>query len=209
MIRAVVFDFGNVLCFPPADEKVQEASRFCGMDVPQFLQAFWNERLDYDAGLLEPERYWAGVIGPEFAAKHLSELIRIEIGFWNQYDERPFRWIASLRAAGIRIGILSNLPRAIGEALRADTFLGKLLLPLDHFDHVTMSNKLRCVKPQAEIYRYSCEGLGVAPGEVMFLDDKLPNVEGAIEIGMRAELYTTWEEFLDRRIPFLYGLPKA
>ena len=207
MIRAVVFDFGNVLCFPPADEKVEQAARFCGMEVPQFLDAFWKERLDYDAGLLEPERYWAGVIGPEFAAKHLSELIRIEVGFWNQFDERPFRWIALLRAAGIRIGMLSNLPRDIGEALRADTFLGKPFL--DHFDHVTMSNRLRCVKPQAEIYHHSCAGLGVSPEEALFIDDKLPNVDGAIQAGMRAELYTTWEEFLDCRIPSLYDLPGA
>ena len=46
----------------------------------------------------------------------------------------------------IRTGILSNLPRPLGERLReADGFL-------EHFDHVTFSYELALVKPQREIY---------------------------------------------------------
>jgi len=206
VIRAVVFDFGNVLCFPPSDAKVEAAAHFCGQSVFEFLEAFWKQRLDYDAGLMEPEAYWATVTGSEFAVQNLQQLIQHEIDFWNSYDVRVFDWIDKLKQAGIRIGMLSNLPRAVGEALRAESLLGKRFV--DHFDHVTMSWELKVVKPQPAIYHHSFEGLGVAPAESLFIDDKMPNVQGAMETGMRAELYTTWEEFLDRRIPALYGLPK-
>jgi putative hydrolase of the HAD superfamily len=205
--RAVIFDFGNVLCFPPSPDKVARAAAFCSLNEHDFWEAFWRERLDYDAGRLEPLRYWSGVVGQDFAAANLDELIRHEVEFWNHYDERPFHWIAKLRAAGIRVAMLSNLPRVLAEALRHEQYLGKPFY--SHFDHLTLSYELLTVKPQAPIYRHAFEGLGIAPEEALFLDDKLPNVHGAIETGLKAELYTTWEDFVGRGVPGLYGLPTA
>lgn len=207
MIRAVIFDFGNVLCFPPAPEKVEQAARFCGKTKDEFWDAFWQERLEYDSGKIEPARYWAGITGAEFAAANLEELIRHEVEFWNDYDPRPFHWIERLRAAGLRIGILSNLPRVLGEALRREWFLDRPFL--DHFDHVTFSYEVVSVKPQAAIYRHAFEGLGVTPREALFLDDKLPNVHGAIEVGLQAEHFADWSDFTGRGVPSLYGLPDA
>jgi putative hydrolase of the HAD superfamily len=204
LIRAVIFDFGNVLCFPPAAEKIAQAAQFCRLSEHDFLEAFWKERLAYDAGKLSPLEYWSTVVDPAFAEQHLAKLIDIEIDFWTHYDERPFHWIDQLRASGIRVGILSNLPRVLGEDLRKKHFLVKRFI--DHFDHVTFSYELLSVKPQSLIYRHSFEGLRVAPEEALFLDDKLPNVHGAIEVGLRAELFTTWEDFLARDVPSLYGL---
>jgi putative hydrolase of the HAD superfamily len=204
LIRAVIFDFGNVLCFPPAPEKIAQAANFCGFSEHAFLEAFWKERLDYDAGKLTPLEYWTTVTNAAFAEQYLPELIAIEVDFWTSYDERPFRWIDQLRASGIKVGILSNLPRVLGEDLRKKHFLVKCFV--DHFDHVTFSYELLLVKPQAGIYHHAIEGLGVAPEEALFLDDKFPNVQGAIDVGLRAELFTSWEDFLDRDVPSLYGL---
>lgn len=199
MIRALIFDFGNVLCFPPSPEKIASAASYCGLPEHAFLEAFWKERLEYDAGRLTPLEYWTSVTNSTFAREHLARLIEIEVDFWTHYDDRPLGWIAALRAAGIRVGILSNLPRVLGEDLRGKNYVR-------HFDHVTFSYELLTVKPQAAIYRHAIEGLGVAPHEALFLDDKLPNVHGAIEVGLRAELFTTWEDFLERGMPGLYGL---
>jgi putative hydrolase of the HAD superfamily len=206
-IQAVIFDFGNVLCFPPGDGLVEHAAHFCGMTAFEFLEKFWTQRLDYDAGLLEPLDYWTSVTGEAFASQNLTELIRLEVEFWNNYDERPFQWIAQLRAAGIKVGMLSNLPRVLGEALRGEVFMHRPFY--HHFDHLTLSYDLKCVKPQARIYRHSFEGLGVDPANALFIDDKLPNVEGAIETGLRAEVFTSWEAFLVQRVPACYGLPDA
>lgn len=206
-IQAVIFDFGNVLCFPPGDGKVERAAHFCGMTAFEFLEKFWNQRLDYDAGMLEPLDYWTTVTGERFAAENLTELIRIEVEFWNSYDERPFGWMSQLRDAGIRVGMLSNLPLVLGEALRGEVFLGRPFY--DHFDHLTLSYELKCVKPQARIYEHAFQGLGIDPANALFLDDKLPNVEGAIEAGLEAEVFTSWEAFLAQRVPAKYGLPDA
>lgn len=199
MIRAVIFDFGNVLCFPPSPQKIAQAGEFCGMSEPAFLEAFWKERLKYDAGRLTPLEYWTTVTNAAFAQANLARLIEIEVAFWTDYDDRPLRWIAALRAAGVRVGMLSNLPQVLAEDLRTKDYFR-------HFDHVTLSYERLTVKPQAAIYRHAVDGVGVAAEEVLFLDDKLPNVHGAIDAGLRAELFTTWEEFLERDVPGLYGL---
>jgi putative hydrolase of the HAD superfamily len=127
-------------------------------------------------------------------------MIEFEIEFWSRYDDRVFAWINQLRAAAIRTGILSNLPRPLGERLRdTEGFL-------DHFDHVTFSYELAMVKPQRAIYEHAIRGADVAPEESLFLDDRPENVEGAVQAGMQAELFTTWEDFVIE-MPARYGLP--
>lgn len=202
-IRSVVFDFGNVICFPPAREKIERAAAECGLPVDEFLRAIWKDRLPYDGGLT-PQEYWRGVAAhasTEFDDSLIERMVGHEIGFWNTFDARVLQWIRTLREAGFTIGILSNLPHPIAASLRDTPGF------LEHFDHITFSCDLRLFKPQAGIYEHSFQGLGVAPEETLFIDDKIENVEGARAAGMRAELFTTWEEFV-RDVPGRYSLPK-
>jgi putative hydrolase of the HAD superfamily len=195
--RAVIFDFGGVLCFHPDEPRWRRAAETAGLPLSDFMSAFWANRIRYDAGLCEPADYWRGVIGPAFQESRLPELVRSEVELWNRYDQRIFDWIGQLRTAGLRTAILSNLPRVLGEELRRTPGF------LDHFDHVTFSYELCKVKPQPEIYLDATGGLGVEPSQTLFLDDKAENVEGARAVGLQAVLYSTWENFSATG----YGLP--
>ncbi|MGH9646589.1 MAG: HAD family hydrolase, partial [Bryobacteraceae bacterium] len=183
----------GVLCFPPDDVRWRRAAETAGLPVADFMNAFWAHRIRYDAGLCQPEEYWQTVArsaGTRFDESKIPALIRVEIELWNNYDSRLFQWMTQLRAAGYRTAILSNLPRPLGEELRATPGF------LDHFDHVTFSYELRKVKPQPEIYLDAIQGLGVEPSRALFLDDRPDNVEGAQAVGMKALHYSTWEDFV-------------
>ena len=52
------------------------------------------------------------------------------------------------------------------------------------------------MKPDTRIYQLAAERLGVAPEEALFVDDYLPNVEGACDAGMHALHHTTREATL-------------
>ncbi len=201
-IRAVIFDFGGVLCFHPTREMIAAAAARCGIEYDHFLKSMWKDRLAYDGGT-DPLEYWHGVArhaGTMFDDALIARMIEHEIEFWSVYDTRVLAWVDALRASGIRTGILSNLPRPLGENLRrVEGFLA-------HFDHVTFSYELGCVKPQREIYEDSVRGAGVAAGECLFLDDRPENIEGARVAGLHAELFTTWEDFVDA-MPAKYALP--
>jgi putative hydrolase of the HAD superfamily len=200
-VRAVIFDFGGVLCFHPDEARWRRAAETAGLPVSEFMSAFWAHRIPYDAGVVEPADYWRRVLGPSFQESSLAELVRREIELWNQYDPRVLAWAGQLRGAGYRTAILSNLPRPLGEELRATPGF------LDPFDHHTFSYELRKVKPQPEIYLDAIRGVGVEPSEALFLDDRPDNVEGAIAVGMPALLYSTWEDFVAGGRAH-YGLPE-
>jgi putative hydrolase of the HAD superfamily len=201
-IRSVVFDFGNVICFPPAPEKIERAAAEAELPVDEFLAAMWKDRLPYDGGI-SPQEYWKGVAAhasTKFDDLLISRMVEHEIGFWNTFDARVLDWILTLRRNGLTIGILSNLPHPIASSLRSTPGF------MEHFDHVTFSCDLRLFKPQSAIYEHSFRGLGVAPEETLFIDDKIENVEAARAAGMNAELFTTWEEFV-KVVPARYELP--
>lgn len=190
-LRAVILDYGGVICFHPTEQQIADAAELCGLTSPEFLNAFWKHRLSYDAGL-DPQQYWQGVAaeaGRTFNDALIQEMIRREIDFWSRLDQRVLDWTRTLRAQGIRIGILSNLPRPLGTRLRGDREF------MSHFDHATLSFELGMVKPQREIYEDAVRGLNVAPHEAFFLDDRKENVEGALTAGLDAELYTSWQDF--------------
>jgi putative hydrolase of the HAD superfamily len=191
-IRAVIFDFGGVICFPPQAAQWREAASFCGADPAALEAAFWKDRDGYDAGE-DPRAYWKNIgagLGLTFDDATIDGMIQREIAFWSRFDDRVLAWIGDLRTAGLRTGILSNLPRPLGETLRSlPGFLG-------HFDEVTFSYELGVVKPHAAIYQSAVRGLGIEPDEALFLDDRPANVEGARAMGLRAEIFNTWEDFL-------------
>lgn len=82
--------------------------------------------------------------------------------------------VGKARAAGIRTALLSNsfgmeYPREDWDRL---------------FDVTVISGEVRLRKPDAAIYRMTCDQLGVEPGEAVFVDDMSPNVDAAEALGM-------------------------
>jgi putative hydrolase of the HAD superfamily len=191
-----------VVCFHPTEQQIAAASAVCGLDPADFVRAFWKNRIVYDAGQ-DAQLYWRDVaasVGRVFDDALIAKMIEREIDFWSKYDERVLAWTGKLREHGFRTGILSNLPRPLGTRLRETEGF------LEHFDHVTFSCELGVVKPRREIYEDSTRGLGIEPGEALFLDDRPENVEGALAAGLQAELFVNWESFAAGQLG-KYALP--
>jgi putative hydrolase of the HAD superfamily len=89
------------------------------------------------------------------------------------------RTIRRVKAAGRRVGILSN---------ELELFYGRDTLErldiLKEIDSVVDATHTHILKPDPRAYALGCEALGISPGEIVFVDDQLRNVEGA----RRAEL---------------------
>lgn len=78
----------------------------------------------------------------------------------------------------------------------ADTFAAtRPRLPvLDLMGHITVSGEEGLVKPDPRIFDLVCQRGGFAPGEGVFVDDSLKNVEGARAFGLRAIHHRTPDE---------------
>ena len=59
------------------------------------------------------------------------------------------------------------------------------------FDHVFNSSAIGHVKPHPEIYYAALDLLGIKANEVLFIDDRVENVNAAAETGMTGHHFTT------------------
>jgi putative hydrolase of the HAD superfamily len=192
-INAVLFDFGMVLTTPPDPASWERLKAVFSADEASFHKAYWKHRDDYDRGTLKSHSYWLEVandlhkpLGPEA----LRELIAADIALWTQPNQVMIDWAANLQRAGIKTGILSNMPDAMEVGIR-DTFAW-----IENFDHHTWSHRLLLAKPEAAIYRHAAEGLALPPAEILFIDDREENIEAAVAVGMQAIQYTNHDTFV-------------
>ncbi len=187
--RFVIFDYGGVLVGqqPNSDKARMAALLHTQADV--FEELYWARRLEYDQGALTAADYWHDIArntGAAIEIRIVEQLVAIDTAGWMHFDEVMWQWLDDLRAAGKRLAMLSNMPRDLGEALKART------RRLEVFNQVTLSYELKSVKPDAAIYQHCLSGLGAASKDALFFDDKIENVRGAESLGIRAE------QFFDR-----------
>jgi putative hydrolase of the HAD superfamily len=92
-----------------------------------------------------------------------------------------------IKAAGFKVGILSNMPR---EFLT----LARERFPLFGLpDAGIFSCEVGAIKPEEAIYEALFAALGCAPNEIIFVDDLRPNIEAARVLGMNAFLWKSAE----------------
>lgn len=88
--------------------------------------------------------------------------------------------VHDLRAAGVRLGVLTNNIREFRPMWRS-------MLDFDElFDDVVDSHEVGLRKPNPAIYRLALERLGAQADRTAFLDDVASNVDAALSVGMRA-----------------------
>lgn len=182
-IRAVIFDFGNVLRPAPKPEDFGKLHQLSGIEGPRFLDYFWRRRLEYDSGAFDGAHYWRQIAkdaGTAFSGEQIAGLIAADTEIWQHLDASLLSWAQALRKAGVKVAVLSNMPRDIGERLKKDLSLPK------QFDSLVLSGELRVLKPAPEIYNICLNDLRVKPEEALFIDDREENVDGARAVGIRA-----------------------
>ncbi len=93
------------------------------------------------------------------------------------------RLLLALKARGVPVFALSN----IGEA----TFqIAAARYPvLGRFDRTYVSGRLRLIKPDPRIYAAVETDSGLAPGALLFTDDRADNIDSAAARGWRTHLF--------------------
>jgi len=185
-IRAVIFDYGEVLCQIAPREEFAPMARILNITPDRLVERYMQNRLDYDRGDLTAEEYWTGFgreNGVELTSAQVEELDRRDCGLWWNLDPQLLNWTTRLRANGIKAGVISNMFIGLAKQIR------KSAPWLDCFDDYTFSAEIRLTKPDPGIYLHSLKQLGVAPHEALFLDDREANIRGAQAVGMEGLVY--------------------
>ncbi|MHB8655314.1 MAG: HAD family hydrolase [Terriglobia bacterium] len=182
-IRAVIFDYGNVLCPMPSPLAFEEMAGLAEIPSPAFLVSLWRHRLDYDRDTLDSPAYWREIArdnGKRFTDVQIQKLIETDLALWIHPNPSMLAWVRALRKSGMKTAILSNMPREFSRYLRSNADW------LNDFDHKVFSGEMGVVKPDARIYHACIDGLDVAPQETLFIDDVAANVSAAEALGINA-----------------------
>ncbi len=184
--RVVVFDYGEVISREPTEADRELLVARAGVAAEPFWAAYWAHREPLDQGTASIAEYWAAVardLGVEWSAVDVHELWAIDHRGWLSVDPGTLRVLHALADGGTRLALLSNAGADFSGWLRSGSFA-----PL--FERVFVSGELGLVKPHAAIYEHVIDELGIAPSELLFVDNKSENVEGARAVGGDGHVFT-------------------
>lgn len=197
MITTIFFDAGDTLLYVANrwEDRAADAARSLGISAtPEDLGRArdaareWSRSLPWPyAGTTDQElAYWQRYyevllsdLGVEDPKGRLRDAFHQQV-WWVPHtqlfaDVGPT--LTSLRALGVRLGVISNAYASMQEALDH-------LDLTRYFDTITISDAVGITKPDPAIYQHALETAGVAAGEAAFVDDLVENVETADRLGM-------------------------
>ena len=190
-VKAVIFDYGDVLCTRPTPAEIEASARILDVPVDQF-NALWGRHRDrFDRGDLSSDAYWsqfAQDAGKSLTASQLRELAQKDVAMWSSVNPAMIGWLEELSKAGMKTAVLSNMHADMAEYARQN------FRWLSGLTFVTLSAEVRLIKPAREIYEHTLKGLKVTPQEALFIDDREVNVKGAREMGLHAVVFKSIEQ---------------
>ena len=199
LVQAVIFDFGGVLMRTgdPAGRREWEAR--LGLSAGMLEHAIHGSDLwvKTQSGLVSPNDYWAQTAATLGAAESDIPLLRHDYFRDDHLDPGLMSFIATLRQAGYKVGLLSN------DALTLETKLRDELAIYDAFDAVVISAQIGVMKPDERAYLAMTQALGVTPTEAVFIDDNAANIDGASRAGLWAIRYEAGMDVQAALAPYL------
>ena len=187
-LKAVIFDYGQVLCLAPTPEEIEGSAQVLDIS-PEAFSALWSRNRDeYDRGDLSAETYWrkfAEAAGKSIDAGKLRELAQRDVAMWSRTSPGMLGWLESLSESGMKTAILSNMHADMVQYARQN------FAWLDRVNWTTFSAEVRSIKPQPAIYEHCLQGLGVSPSESLFIDDREVNLAAARAMGMHGIQFTS------------------
>lgn len=186
-IDCVIFDFGEVII---------------ELDYPKVIEGFSkvarkNEEEIHEMVVTAPilQDFEVSKISPPEFRRQINELLGTSLvdtefdQIWNSMLKHlPKERMDLLLEVGKRFDtyVLSNSnvihEEAFNHMIKEKT--GKQSLH-DFVKKCYFSQDIRLRKPYRECYEYVIEDIGINPHKILFLDDRLDNIEGARSVGMK------------------------
>lgn len=201
--RVVVFDYGEVISLTPSESTRRRLVELAGVEAQPFWAAYWRHRDGLDQGTTSIRDYWLAVaqdLGASWSESRIHELWVADFTGWLSVEPGTFDLLEQLHEGGTRLALLSNAGFDFSSPFR--------FAPVARFfERIFVSAELGMLKPAAEIYLEVARELGITPAQMVFIDNKRPNVDGATALGITGHHFVGVDELrrfltsLTRRTP--------
>lgn len=179
-----LFDYGMVIAAAPAEEDWKRLQQATGSSLQGPGSSYWAHRHSFDAGTLDSPSYWSAVLDRQVSAEQAEEFDRLDTALWSQPDPGTRQVLEGLRARGVKMAVLSNMPARMSEIFAAEGWW------TGYFEELVFSGPLRLAKPDPRIYEHALHRMGTTADDVVFIDDKQENIEAAAALGLGTVHYT-------------------
>ena len=128
---------------------------------------------------------WADEVGRLVAEQHAVDAAAVADLWANAawaVDEEVVELVRAVQARGVATAVFSNATDRLEEDLAS-------VGVADAFGTIVNSSRIGEMKPDPVFYAAACEAAGVQPAEVLFVDDRVENVVGALRGGLHGIHY--------------------
>jgi putative hydrolase of the HAD superfamily len=192
MIKAVIFDFGNVICKFTNEILLGKISTITGKPKEEI------RNLIYEVSEL-PKKFETGLISSNEFFEEISKLCGLNISYDELrkiYTENKFTPIPKMDL------IIQSLKPKYKLALLSNTsewdfeYGVKIVPEMKFFDTITLSYEVKAMKPDLKIFYDALNKLNLPPEECVYTDDILEYVQAANSIGINGIHFTNPDNFL-------------
>jgi HAD superfamily hydrolase (TIGR01509 family) len=189
-IAWVVFDLGGIVVPESGTLIDNEMSAYLRVSPPQLSSFTSKFRRGLTTGKVSLLEMYSDILR-EWGLPFLpDDVLKYHLAFYRQvstqHNSEVVRLIETLKNH-FGVACLTNTEKEIAEICR-DTGL------YDYFHKVFLSIDLGMQKPDREIYEKVVDIIGCSSENIIFIDDKMENVQAAIDVGMIGFLFNDAEE---------------
>ena len=176
MDDTLIFDAMGVL-YEAGDDVAELLVPFVGRHgrADLLAEAIDRDYVEASLGRMDTDTFWQRMgVDPALENDYLAG---------HRLIDGTLEALAELKQRHVRLACLSNDISSWSLKLRQRFGLESWI------DHWFISGDLGLRKPSAEIYRLAADKLGVRPHEVVFVDDRLRNLDAAKVVGFNTVLF--------------------
>lgn len=194
--QAIVFDFGGVMTNEPNREAIVNFLRTSfNLSAEEFEQVNQEKRKAIKEGKTDAE-FWLQyakdkkIVLPEGWLQNFNTVIKESIGI----NPKMYALVDQLKEKHIPIVLLSNIDERLAKLIRNFGLY-------EPFDPCLLSYEIGLEKPDPKVYEYLLKKLALPAEDVVFIDDRLENIEAAQKFGFDAILFISPEQ-LQKELEF-------
>lgn len=195
MIKAIVFDLGGVLVNLDLDICISTFRSVLGYDsITEILDPYHQKGIysDLEEGLLSPDGFRAKILEGSRPGSRPEDVDRCMESLLTGMDMEKVPLLQELARQYPLYLLTNNNPISMARCHKAFEEAG-----LDWksvFRDEFISCEMKMLKPSRGIFEETVRRVGVDASEILFIDDSLMNVEGALACGIRAVRYRQGED---------------
>lgn len=193
MLKAIVFDFGNVLAGIDYRRALAKLTRHTDLSAEAIVGAVVGKTLedDYETGRITTAEFLTQIHSACRLRCTKNELADAFVDIFVQ-DPDVCSLVSRLKGRyKLLLGSNTNdLHAAVFKRIFAET--------LAHFDALVLSHEIGVRKPLAAFFQHCQKLAGCAPKECLFIDDLPINVAGAEACGWKGIVFRGIDDLRDR-----------